>query len=105
MVDSGRSGHGKVVMIYYELCEQLWAGSPATEQINVGLESTELVSNDVNLVVGNEMNLSHSTDESMSSTPEDTSTRINSSGVGNSLINSDELQQKYIKEGECLTAL
>ena len=42
-VDSGRrSGHGRVVMIYYELCEQVWGGSPATEQIDGGIETVEL---------------------------------------------------------------
>ena len=35
-VDSGRrSGHGRVVMLYFELCE-VWGGSPATEQIESG---------------------------------------------------------------------
>ena len=34
-VDSGRrSGHGRVVMIYYELCESIWGGCPATEQMD-----------------------------------------------------------------------
>ena len=43
-VDSGkRSGHGRVVLLYYELCEQVWGGSPATEQIE-GLESMDLTS-------------------------------------------------------------
>lgn len=90
-VDSGRrSGHGRVVMIYYELCQQLWAGSPATEQINVGFESTELASNDLNLVVGDE---SHATNESMSSATEDTSTAADCSGVSNpNNSESDELQ-------------
>ncbi len=42
-VDSGRrSGHGRVVMLYYEHCERIWGGSPATEQINAGLESTDI---------------------------------------------------------------
>jgi len=42
-VDSGRrSGHGRVVMIYYELCERVWGGSPATEQIDAGIETVEL---------------------------------------------------------------
>lgn len=46
-VDSGRrSGHGRVVMIYYELCESIWGGSPATEQIDGGLETVELVTTD-----------------------------------------------------------
>ena len=34
-VDSScRSGHGRVVMLYYELCEKIWGG---------GLENTEIV--------------------------------------------------------------
>ena len=43
-VDSERrSGHGRVVMIYYELCEKIWGGgSPATEQIDGGIETGEL---------------------------------------------------------------
>ena len=46
-VDSRRrSGHGRVVMIFYELCEKLWGGSPATEQIEGGIESTELAVHD-----------------------------------------------------------
>ena len=46
-VDSGkRSGHGRVVLLYYELCEQVWCGSPATEQIE-GLESMDLMSTSI----------------------------------------------------------
>lgn len=41
-VDSGRkSGHGKVVFLYFDLCESIWGGSPSTEQIPSGLESIE----------------------------------------------------------------
>ena len=29
-------------MTYYELCEQVWGGSPATEQIDGGIETVEL---------------------------------------------------------------
>lgn len=44
-VDSGRrSGHGRVVMLYFELCEKIWGGSPATTQIEGGLETTDLES-------------------------------------------------------------
>ena len=32
-----------IVMIYYELCESIWGGSPATEQIDGDLETVELV--------------------------------------------------------------
>ena len=42
-VDSGRrSGHGRVVFLYMELCEQIWSGSPATDKINTGIETTDL---------------------------------------------------------------
>ena len=45
-VDSGqRSDHRRVVMmylLYYELCEALWGGSPSTGQIVGGIETTEL---------------------------------------------------------------
>ena len=41
-------------MIFYELCENVWGGSPATEQINGGIESIELVPNaDVSNSQGN----------------------------------------------------
>jgi len=29
-------------MLYYEMCERIWGGSPATEQIETGLESTDV---------------------------------------------------------------
>ena len=46
-VDSGRrSGHGRVVLLYYELCEKIWGSSPATEEIQTGLESTEIVTDE-----------------------------------------------------------
>ena len=42
-VDSGwRSGHGRVIIIYHKLCAELWGGSPATDQIVGGIETTEL---------------------------------------------------------------
>ena len=28
--------------LYYELCEKLWGGSPATEQIETGIETEEV---------------------------------------------------------------
>ena len=38
-IDSGRrSGHGRVVLLYYELCEKIWGGSPATQQVDNGIE-------------------------------------------------------------------
>ena len=33
-VDSGRrSGHGRVVLLFYELCEKIWGGSPPNQEI------------------------------------------------------------------------
>ena len=41
-MDTGRKrGSGKVVCLYYDLCESIWAGSPATEQLSSGLETTD----------------------------------------------------------------
>ena len=44
-VDSGRrSGHGCVMLLYYELCERIWGGPPATQQLEVGVETCDLTS-------------------------------------------------------------
>ena len=43
-VDSGRrSGQGRVVELYYTICQEIWGGSPATEQVRSGLESGDLL--------------------------------------------------------------
>ncbi len=45
-VDSGkRSGHGRVVWLYFDLCESIWGGSPATTSIDTGIESSDISSN------------------------------------------------------------
>lgn len=42
-MDSGRkSGHGRVIYCYYDLCEKIWGGSPATNQLVGGVETTDL---------------------------------------------------------------
>lgn len=42
-MDSGqRSGHGRVVLLCYELCEQVWGESPVAEQIKGGVESADV---------------------------------------------------------------
>ncbi|KAE8289467.1 hypothetical protein D5F01_LYC11168 [Larimichthys crocea] len=42
-VDTGRrSGHGRVVLLYLELCEKVWGGSPATTTIASDIETNEL---------------------------------------------------------------
>ena len=43
-VDSSRkSGHGRVVMLHFEMCRQIWEGSPASEQLDGGIESEDLL--------------------------------------------------------------
>ncbi|XP_038123785.1 uncharacterized protein LOC119771735 [Cyprinodon tularosa] len=42
-VDSGRkSGFGRVVLLFFELCEEIWGGSPATRSIESGVETADL---------------------------------------------------------------
>ena len=42
-IDSGkRSGHGRVVLLYFEICESIWGGSPATSTILSGIETGEV---------------------------------------------------------------
>ncbi|CAL8315397.1 unnamed protein product [Arctogadus glacialis] len=43
-VDTGRrSGQGRVVMLFYELCQEIWGGSPATRCIEGAMESDDLL--------------------------------------------------------------
>ncbi|XP_071386264.1 uncharacterized protein [Centroberyx affinis] len=42
-VHSGRkSGHGRVVLLFFELCESIWGGSPATPAITQGIETGDV---------------------------------------------------------------
>nr|XP_023698025.1 uncharacterized protein LOC111859494 isoform X1 [Paramormyrops kingsleyae] len=42
-LDSGRRrGHGRVILLYFELCEAIWGGSPATQTIPHGIESGDM---------------------------------------------------------------
>ncbi|XP_076144085.1 uncharacterized protein LOC143126047 [Alosa pseudoharengus] len=42
-VDTGRrSGQGRVVMLFYELCQEIWGGSPATHRIESSIETSDL---------------------------------------------------------------
>ncbi|KAK5907484.1 hypothetical protein CesoFtcFv8_005331 [Champsocephalus esox] len=42
-VDTGRrSGQGRVVFLFFELCEEVWGGSPATRTISSGIEAGDL---------------------------------------------------------------
>ena len=63
-VDSGRrSGHGRVVMLYFELCERVWGGSPATEQISSGLETADLDDDSANSSVNSTNSHSPATED------------------------------------------
>ena len=45
-IDSGRkSGHGRVVLLYFELCQEIWGGSPAISAMPSGIETTEVQGN------------------------------------------------------------
>ncbi|XP_062381081.1 uncharacterized protein LOC134069200 [Sardina pilchardus] len=47
-VDSGRkSGHGRVVLLYFDACEKIWGGSPATTTLNSGVETSDLADQDI----------------------------------------------------------
>ena len=40
-MDTGKhSGHGCVMLLYYKLCESIWEGSPATQQLTQQLASS-----------------------------------------------------------------
>ncbi|KAM4628576.1 uncharacterized protein ACJ7VT_001052 [Polymixia lowei] len=42
-VDTGRrSGQGRVVLLFFELCEEIWCGSPATRSVDAGFETGDL---------------------------------------------------------------
>ena len=41
-VDSGRSSHERVVLVYFEWCEKILGSSPATEQIPSRVETVDL---------------------------------------------------------------
>ncbi len=42
-IDSGRkSGHGRVVLLFFDICQDIWGGSPATTTIPTGIETVEI---------------------------------------------------------------
>jgi hypothetical protein len=42
-IDSGKkSGHGRVVLLYFESCKAILGGSPATSTIHSGIESRNI---------------------------------------------------------------
>ena len=42
-IDSGRkSGHGRVVLLFFDKCQDIWGGSPATTTLSSGIETAEI---------------------------------------------------------------
>ncbi|KAG8000838.1 hypothetical protein GBF38_018098 [Nibea albiflora] len=42
-VNTGRRrGQGRVVLLYFELCEEIWGGPPATRAIDAGIETADM---------------------------------------------------------------
>ena len=37
-----RSGHGRVISLFFDLCNEIWGGSPATSTIEAGVETAEV---------------------------------------------------------------
>ena len=51
-VDSNKkSGHGRAVLCFYHLCEEIWGGSPATEQMSTGIDTDEVNQQENSLIV------------------------------------------------------
>ena len=51
-VDSNKkSGHGRAVLCFYHLCEEIWGGSPATEQMATGIDTEEVNKQENSLIV------------------------------------------------------
>ena len=107
-VDSGRrSGHGRVVMIYYELCEKIWGGSPATEQIDGGIETVELNDDDSTMVTNNSSeSTSSSTGGDITSNDADigtSDTNSLSAHVSDEVRDNDEQQDETDQQDEAGT--
>lgn len=42
-IDSGRkSGHGRVVLLFFDKCQEIWGGSPATTTLQNGIETSQI---------------------------------------------------------------
>lgn len=42
-VEAGRkSGHGRVILLFFDLCKAIWGGSPATQAIPEGIETVDM---------------------------------------------------------------
>ena len=41
-LDGRKSGHGRFILLYFDECEAIWGGSPATTKIKNGIESSRI---------------------------------------------------------------
>jgi hypothetical protein len=41
-----KSGQGRVVYVHYDICAKIWGGRPATEQMNSGIETDDILIDD-----------------------------------------------------------
>ncbi|CAL8391533.1 unnamed protein product [Arctogadus glacialis] len=64
-VDTQRkSGHGRVITLFFDLCNDIWGGSPATTSLESGIETAEVNGDTVDSC--SESSISEQTEESVS---------------------------------------
>ena len=100
-VDKGtRSDHGRVVLLYFDDCEKIWRGCPATDQIGGGIESTDLDLEDTSVDTA----ILHDVTNSLSgrSTPS-ASKNINRSAVSSPAAGSSRAPESVDSSGSELT--
>ena len=91
-MDTGKhSGHGCVMLLYYKLCESIWEGSPATQQLTQQLVSS-LESGDVTATLQADGDADIATASSES--PTDTSGKEGDVSNNDSLTESQSLHVK-----------
>ena len=91
-MDTGKhSGHGCVMLLYYKLCESIWEGSPATQQLTQQLVSS-LESRDVTATLQADGDADIATASSES--PTDTSGKEGDVSNNDSLTESQSLHVK-----------
>lgn len=91
-MDTGKhSGHGCVMLLYYKLCESIWEGSPATQQLTQQLVSS-LESGDITATLQADGDADIATASSES--PTDTSGKEGDVSNNDSLTESQSLHVK-----------
>ena len=59
-----KSGHGRVITLFFDLCNDIWGGSPATTSLENGIETAEVNGDTVDSC--SESTISEQTEESVS---------------------------------------